>query len=161
MDWILPEVDSLQAAYASYLTSPCTTSGSIAIPPPSLATSSAALSGLAAAICSGEMAASAASPKNPLFPIAFKNDDRVNDGAAAAATADDDDDDDDGRISPGVESPSQMLNGGGDGGNGGHKNNNVESRLLLQGSIDSLRLRAKEMSAEAVDVKASAAAGDA
>ena len=149
----------MQAAYASYLTSPISTSGSIGIPPPSLATSSAALSGLAAAISSGATAAelaSSASPKHPLFPIAaFKNDGRDNDGAAA-----DDDDDDEGRISPGVESPSQMLNGAGD----VHKNNNVESsRLLLQGSIDSLRLRAKEMSAEAgaVDVKASAAAGDA
>ena len=124
----------------------------MAIPPPSLATSSAALSGLAAAM-TAEMA-----PKNPLFPIAFKNDDRVNEGAD-----DEDDDDDEGRISPGVESPSQMVNGGagsGCDGVGGHKNNNVESRLLLQGSIDSLRLRAKEMSAEAVDVKASAAAGD-
>ena len=120
----------------------------MAIPPPSLATSSAALSGLAAAM-TAEMA-----PKNPLFPIAFKNDDRSNDG----------DDDEEGRISPGVESPSHTLNGGG--ASVGHKNNNdVESRLLLQGSIDSLRLRAKEVSAEsaeaAVDVKASAAAGDA
>ena len=123
----------------------------MAIPPPSLATSSAALSGLAAAM-TAEMA-----PKNPLFPIAFKNDDRSNDG----------DDDEDGRISPGVESPSQMPNGGTAAASAvGHKNNNdVESRLLLQGSIDSLRLRAKEVSAEsaeaAVDVKASAAAGDA
>ena len=121
----------------------------MAIPPPSLATSSAALSGLAAAM-TAEMA-----PKNPLFPIAFKNDDRSNDG----------DDDEDGRISPGVESPSQMPNGG-TAASVGHKNNNdVESRLLLQGSIDSLRLRAKEVSAEsteaAVGVKASAAAGDA
>ena len=122
----------------------------MAIPPPSLATSSAALSGLAAAM-TAEMA-----PKNPLFPIAFKNDDRSNDG----------DDDEEGRISPGVESPSQMPNGGTAASAVGHKNNNdVESRLLLQGSIDSLRLRAKEVSAEsaeaAVDVKASAAAGDA
>lgn len=122
----------------------------MAIPPPSLATSSAALSGLAAAM-TAEMA-----PKNPLFPIAFKNDDRSNDG----------DDDEEGRISPGVESPSQMPNGGAAASAVGHKNNNdVESRLLLQGSIDSLRLRAKEVSAEsaeaAVDVKASAAAGDA
>ena len=96
--------------------------------------------------------ASLSSSKNPLFPIAFKMDDRNDDGAAA-------DDDDEGRISPGMESPSQMLNGG------GHKNNNVGSRLLLQGSVDSLRLRAKEMSEEpeTVDAKASAAAagGDA
>ena len=96
--------------------------------------------------------ASLSSSKNPLFPIAFKMDDRNDDGAAA-------DDDDEGRISPGMESPSQMLNGV------GHKNNNVGSRLLLQGSVDSLRLRAKEMSEEpeAVDAKASAAAagGDA
>ena len=123
----------------------------MAIPPPSLATSSAALSGLAAAM-TAEMA-----PKNPLFPIAFKNDDRSNDG----------DDDEEGRISPGVESPSHTLNGGAAASAVGNKNNNdVESRLLLQGSIDSLRLRAKEVSAEsateaAVDVKASAAAGDA
>ena len=149
------EIDSLQAAYASYLTSPCSTTGSIAIPPPSLATSSAALSGLAAAITSGattaEMAASASLPKNPLFPIAFKNDDRCNE----------DEDDEEGRISPGVESPTAQIPNGGEG--DCPKNNNVESGLLLQGSIDSLRLRAKEVSAEAAaeagDVKASAAVG--
>jgi hypothetical protein len=121
-----------QAAYASYLTSPCVTSNSLvsSLPPPSLMTS-AALSGLHAA------AAAAMSSQQPLSAA-------ITQGPKNHSPAEEEDDDDGGKISPGVESvpPPQLvaaLNGI------NHNNKSPSSFDARMESIESLRLRAKEL----------------